>query len=42
MLFLLYSATFLFCWSFSRNPFFAALLAVLMSAALFYLASVFH
>jgi len=42
MLFLLYSATFLFCWSFSRNPFFAALLAVLISAALFCLASVFH
>ena len=24
MLFLLYAATFLFCWSFSRNPFFAS------------------
>jgi hypothetical protein len=26
MLFLVYLRTFLFCWSFSRNPFFAALL----------------
>ena len=31
MLFLLYLCTFLFCWSFSRNPFFAALLATVIS-----------
>jgi hypothetical protein len=42
MFFLLYTATFLFCWSFSRNPFFGALLATLIITALFFLASVFH
>jgi len=42
MLFLLYTATFLFCWSFSRSPFFGALLAFLISAALCCLVSVFH
>jgi hypothetical protein len=42
MLFLLYTATFLFCWSFSRNPFFAALLATVISAALCCVASVFR
>ena len=42
MLFLLYTATFLFSWSFSRNPFFAALLATVISTALLCLASVFH
>jgi hypothetical protein len=35
MLFLLYTATFLFGWFFSRNPFFATLLAFLISTALF-------
>jgi hypothetical protein len=34
MFFLLYTATFLLCWSFSRNPFFAALLATVISAFL--------
>jgi hypothetical protein len=42
MLFLLYTAAFLFYWSFSRNPFFAALLVFLISTALFCLVSVFH
>jgi hypothetical protein len=42
MLFLLYTATFVISWSFSRNPFFAALLAAVISAALCCLASVFH
>jgi hypothetical protein len=34
MLLLLRTATFLFCWSFSRNPFFAALLATVITVAL--------
>jgi hypothetical protein len=41
MLFLLYTATFLFCWSFSRNPFFGVLLAAVISVALFCFASLF-
>ena len=35
MLFLLYAATFLSYWSLSRNPFFGAVLAIVISAALF-------
>jgi len=42
MLFLLHTATFVISWCFSRNPFFAALLATVISAALFCLVSVFH
>jgi hypothetical protein len=42
MLFLLYLCTFLFSWFFSRNPFFAALLAAVTSVALCCLASVFR
>jgi hypothetical protein len=41
MLFLLYTATFVISWSFSRNPFFAALLAAAISVALCCLASLF-
>jgi hypothetical protein len=39
---LLYPATFLFCWGLSRNPFFAALLATVISVTLCCLASVFQ
>jgi hypothetical protein len=42
MLLFLYTATFLLSWSFSRNPFFAALLATVISIALCCFASVFH
>jgi hypothetical protein len=42
MLFPTYTIAFLFCWSFSRHPFFAALLAAVISIALFCLVSVFH
>ena len=38
---LLYTATFLISWSFSRNPFFASLQGAVISAALFCLVSVF-
>jgi hypothetical protein len=41
MLFLLYTATFLFSWSFSRNPFFASLQGAVITAAFFCLVSVF-
>src|SRR6516164_1671316 len=41
MLFLLYTATFVISWSFSRNPFFAALLATAISVALCCLAFLF-
>jgi hypothetical protein len=41
MLFLLYTATFLFSWSFSRNPFFGAVLATVISVAIFCFASLF-
>jgi len=41
MLFPLYTATFLFSWSFSRNPCFATLLGFLVSASLWCLASLF-
>jgi hypothetical protein len=39
---LLYTATFLSSWSFSHNPFLAALMAAAISVALFCLASVLH
>jgi hypothetical protein len=42
MLFLLYLSTFVISWCFSRNPFFAALMAAVISAALFCLVSVIH
>jgi len=41
MLFLLYTAIFFISWSFSRNPFLAALLAAAISVALCCLASLF-
>jgi hypothetical protein len=37
----LYTATLVISWSFSRNPFFAALLAAAISVALCCLASLF-
>jgi hypothetical protein len=41
-LFLLYTATFLFSRYFSRNPFFAALMAAVISTAPFCVVSVFR